>query len=472
MEIAQVPPAPIERFEALLGKERWQRYGATLTQARSALEGRHVRHVSSTLTGGGVAELLRPAISYLQGAGIAASWAAIAGDDDFFTVTKRLHHMLHGKKGDGAGLRGTDRRCYEDTLEAQASELVATLGQGDVVVLHDPQTLGLAPHLREAVTAVVWCCHIGADTVNAFTRDARRFLLPYTTACDAATFSLAAHVWEELEDTLVEVVPPCIDAFSVKNQELTVTQVTAILVASGIEPGAGAAADAVPAFAGCDGAEARVRRRCDLLQDDTVPADAPVVCQVSRWDVLKDHAGVGRMFTEGVAPSSGAHLVLAGPSPSGVADDPEGAATLEDLRCWWQELAPAVRRRVHVAAIPMDDVDENAAVVNALQRRSQVVVQKSLAEGFGLTVSEALFKRRPVVATGVGGIREQIANGAEGLLVDDPLDLAAVARAVSSLLSDPPAARELGERGRDAVVERFLMPAYLARYAHLGARLT
>src|SRR5205807_4916178 len=140
----------------------------------------------------------------------------------------------------------------------------------------------------------------------------------------------------------------------------------------------------------------------------------------------------------------GAHLILGGPAPGSVSDDPEEEAALREVRQAWEALGLADRRRVHLACLPMEDLDENAAIVNALQRRADVVVQKSLAEGFGLTVAEAMWKERPVVASGIGGIQDQITDGESGLLVGDPTDLDAFGRAVSELLGDAERAAEMG----------------------------
>lgn len=474
MQFPDVETLSLSRFRPVIASADWSRVSVSFDRGRSVLAGRTVWHVSSTAAGGGVAELLRAAVGYLRGAGFTASWAVVEGSDDFFTVTKRIHHMLHGKKGDGAGLTSGDRDCYMETLRPEAEVLSSRLGPQDVVVLHDPQTIGLAPLLVERGCTLVWNCHIGVETDNGFVREARAFLLPYLEACDVAVFSIPAHVWGELATTPVEVVPPFIDAFSPKNQEMTDAQVSAILEASGIEDGVAAADGRIrrpeARFRCPDGSEGLVTRPCDVVEEAALPPEAPLVCQVSRWDPLKDHAGLVQAFLQGVPRSSGAHVVVAGPSPRGVSDDPEAAATLGELVAAWHDLPPADRRRAHVVVIPMIDLHENAAVVNALQRRADVVAQKSLAEGFGLTVAEALFKGRPVVASGVGGIRVQVDDRVNGLVVDDPEDLAGFGRAITALLSDADLARRLGERGRRDVVERFLAPRYLERYLDLLAR--
>jgi trehalose synthase len=465
---ADVPSLSPESFKPLLGTRSWRRFTESLSLGRSALEGRTLWHLSSTVTGGGVAELLASVLGYLKGAEVSSRWIAIDGSHDFFVVTKRLHHMLHGKEGDGGPLGETERRRYEEFLFGQLPDIAALLQPGDVVVLHDPQVAGLAPALRDAGATLVWNCHIGSDDVNDLTQRAWSFLMPFVSACDAVVFSCARHVWRNLDGVRVAIVPPCIDAFSPKNAPLGARQVKAILAATGIVPGGGGGE---PMYTRRDGTPARITWTADVIEEAPVPPTAPIVSQVSRWDPLKDHAGVAATFAQDITLSSDAHLVLAGPSPQEVTDDPEGSATLAELKRCWADLPSHARCRVHIACLPMADVEENAVIVNALQRRSQVVVQKSLAEGFGLTVAEALWKERPTVASAVGGITEQITDGENGVLVDSPDDHSGFAKAIAALLEDPDLSRRLGHKGKTTVKERFLAPAYLGAYLPLVASL-
>ena len=167
-----------------------------------------------------------------------------------------------------------------------------------------------------------------------------------------------------------------------------------------------------------------------------------------------------------------AHLMLVGPDVSGVTDDPEGADVLAECRALWSTVPDSVRRRVHLASIPMDDVDENAIIVNALQRHAYLVVQKSLVEGFGLTVTEAMWKARPMIASRVGGIQDQIVHERDGLLIADPYDLDALAAAIARLLDDPELAGRLGAAGRARVHDQFLGDRHLAQYVDLFERLS
>ena len=194
--------------------------------------------------------------------------------------------------------------------------------------------------------------------------------------------------------------------------------------------------------------------------------------QVSRWDELKDPLGVIRGFAEHVPE---AHLVYAGPAVAAVTDDPEGEQVLRNAQRLRDELPEQARRRLHLACLPMDDPEENAIIVNALQRHARVVVQKSLAEGFGLTVAEAMWKARPVVASRIGGIQDQIEDGTSGVLLDDPHDLAAFGDAVARLLADPDRAERMGDAARERVRNGFLSSRSLLDYLGVvrgGAGLT
>jgi trehalose synthase len=218
-----------------------------------------------------------------------------------------------------------------------------------------------------------------------------------------------------------------------------------------------------------------VTHRALLVEDQPLLPDEPYVLQVSRWDALKDHAGVVTGFAEHVVPANGAHLVCAGPDVERVSDDPEGARVLAEVSAARAALVPELRARIHLAVLPMDDVQENGAIVNALQRRAAVVVQKSLAEGFGLTVAEAMWKSRPVIASRIGGIQDQIEDGRDGVLLHDPRDLAAFGAAVRRVLENPDEADVIARAGHERVRRQFLAPrsllAYLGLIEHTGAPL-
>ena len=462
VSISSVSP---ERFRDLLGDE-YAGVEEAIELTGRALAGRAVWHINSTPTGGGVAELLQSLLPYARGAGADVRWSTIHGDEQFFRVTKRIHNMLHGAGGDGGELGSAEREIYDRALAPAAVELSETVRAGDIVYLHDPQTAGLAKSARDAGASVVWRCHIGADKPDEVSRAAWEFLRPYLEPVEAFVFSRPAFVWDGLEGKRVWIVPPSIDVFSPKNQELEPERVAAVLHTLGLTESNGAA----PTFVRRDGSHGRVDRPAVIDQDRPLRPGAPQVTQVSRWDRLKDPAGVLRCFAEHCA-GSDAELLLVGPAVAGVGDDPEGAEVLGAVREQRLALPPAIRERTHLVSLPTEDTDENATMVNALQRSATVVVQKSLAEGFGLTVSEAMWKGRPVVAGRVGGIQDQIVDGVSGLLVDDPADLEAVGRAICDLLDDPARAEAMGAAARERVTQEFLGSRHLIRYAHLLAEM-
>ena len=462
--LTEVPVSSLspERFESLLG-EGWRTVDEAIEESRRLLKGRVLWNVNSTARGGGVAELLQSLIAYARGAGVDVRWLTISGNPDFFRVTKRLHNRLHESEGDGGPLGPDEREIYEAALAEAADELVELVQPGDIVDIHDPQPAGLVPHVISDEVKVIWRCHIGVDRPGELARAAWDFLRRYVEDADAYVFSRKQFVWEGLDQDRMWIIPPSIDAFSPKNQDLDADEVGGILAAIGLQdtPDPGHAL-----FRRFDGTEARVTRAADLVQDGPVPEDAPLVTQVSRWDRLKDPVGVQRCFADFLT-SEAAHLLLAGPSVAGVSDDPEGAEVLEEVTAQRSELPAEKRSRVHLASLATEDIEENAAMVNAIQRRSDVVVQKSLAEGFGLTVAEAMWKARPMVASRVGGIQDQIEDGVSGVLIDDPADLRAVAEAIDGFIQDPGRAAEAGEAARQRVIDEFLGTRTLLQYMDL-----
>lgn len=465
----EFPPRPISLFERILEASPFEELQRAAQRGRLTLKDRTVWQVNSTAHGGGVAEMLESLVPYFTAAGIRSRWLVIEGNEEFFEVTKRIHNLLHGANGDGGELGDAERRVYEQILDANEAEVLELVKAGDVVIFNDPQTAGLIKTVRRAGAHTMWRCHVGADTANDLTRAAWDFLMPYVDSADAVIFSIKDHVWDVLDESKVVIIPPSIDAFSPKNREMGESAVRAILRVAKLFDEVG---QAPPSFIKADGSEGRVKREAKLVDGgNAVPAEAPVILQVSRWDGLKDPLGVVRGFACSVAidfPES--HLLLAGPEVSEVADDPEGAEVLEGVIDTVGGLPEQVRRRVHLAALPMEDDEENSAIVNALQRRADVVVQKSLAEGFGLTVSEAMWKGRPVVASGVGGIKEQIEDGISGLMVD-PKNLKEFGEAVGQLLGDRRLSEEMGRNARSRVRDRFLDSTHLTSLTALAVDL-
>ena len=445
----EVRPGSLEDLAGVLTAEQTDRLRAAAIRAVAAVRGRVVWNVNSTATGGGVAEMLRTLLGYAADAGVPTRWLVLDGEPEFFRLTKRLHNAIHGA---GAGPGEQDRAEYERVLlERNVPDLLRLVGPRDLVILHDPQTAGLVGPLRAAGFSVVWRCHIGRDTPNRAADAAWAFLRPYVEPADAFVFSRRQYAPAWVPADRLQVIPPSIDPLSAKNRSMTPDECVRTLVRAGFlrEDGrTGAVADPPPP-----------------------PPAARLVVQVSRWDRLKDMPGVILGFA-GAPVADDVHLMLVGPDVSGVSDDPEGAEVLADCVRTWRGLAPGLRQRVHLASVPMADVQENATIVNAVQRHAAVVVQKSLAEGFGLTVAEAMWKARPVVASAVGGIQDQITDGEDGVLVGDPRDLDAFGHALGGLLADPVAARRLGDAARRTVRSRFLGDRHLEQYVDLiGALL-
>jgi trehalose synthase len=463
----RAPPLSPVRFQELLDPDAWEEFEHGLELARRLFEGRVVWNVNSTARGGGVAEMLRSFTSYSRGAGLDMRWMAIEGTPEFFAVTKRLHNFLHGEPGDGGDLGQSERDVYEAVTLENAEQLAVTVRPDDIVILHDPQPAGLASRLKSRGAVVVWRSHVGAEEPNELVQTAWEFLAPFAEDADACVFSRHAYVPDWAKSVRTMVIQPSIDAFSPKNQDMDDATVRAILGHVGLL-GAGVPDEVKPTYTRYDGSPGRVDRLCEVLSTGPPPpADVPLVAQVSRWDRLKDPAGVMLGFAEHALDGSDAHLVLAGPNVNAVADDPEGAEVLDEVVEAWRALPHTYRARVHLSCLPMADIDENAAIVNALQRHSTVVVQKSLQEGFGLTVAEAMWKSRPVVASAVGGIKDQIADGETGVLLEDARDLQGFGAVVRELLDDAPLRERLGRNAREHVRQHFLANRHARQYLEL-----
>ena len=457
----------IDALEPFARPAHLARFRSVREDLAARLKGGTLWHVNSTAEGGGVAELLHEVLGYVIDGGIVCRWAVIDVDPEFFRITKRIHNRLHGSEGDGGPLGDDERRAYDRVLAVEGRALLELVRPGDVVELHDPQTAGLIRPLIDAGVRVIWVCHIGVDRPDEVVRSAWDFLRPDVSAADACVFSRRAYLWDGLDRQRAAVIPPCIDPLAAKNAELSAAEVHAVLGAAGVVdvPALELASFGLP-----DDDPIEIRHRAEAVEEAPTPMGAPLVAQISRWDRLKDHVGVLKGFAEHVRPDLDAHLLLVGPKATGVTDDPEGAEVLAEVETAWRSLPDDVRGRIHLVSLPTDDRVENAVIVNAIQRRADVVVQKSLAEGFGLTVAEAMWKLRAVVASRVGGIQDQIVDGRSGLLID-PTDLAALGDAISALIGDMGLAHAMGHAARQRVRERFLPPHFLGGHLALVGRV-
>ncbi len=467
MKEVAVDAMELARLEQFLEPARADRLRRYAERARAQLRGVVVWNVNATAQGGGVAELLQAILAYGRGAGVDTRWLVLDGDPWFFTITKRLHNFLHGSRGDGGELGPAELTHYGEVLEKNLEALAERIRPGDIVLLHDPQPAGMVAGVQALGAQVVWRCHIGRDDPNDIDEVGWEFLRPFVQGSDAFIFSRRQYAPSWVPQDQLWIIPPSLDPFSPKNEVLSEHDVAATLYGAGlvdVSPDGGSLQ-----FTRRSGPPGTVRRRASLVLDSgPVARNARIVLQISRWDRLKDMGGVLAAFCAHVGDMPpDAHLVLAGPDTRSVSDDPEGALVLQECRDQWAALPEEVRARTHLVALPMDDPDENAHLVNALQRYSSVVVQKSLVEGFGLTVTEPMWKAKPVVASAVGGIQDQIQNGVSGLLLKDPNDLDTFAEVVAALLHDPQEGARLGAGARARVQDRFLGDRHLIQYAEL-----
>ena len=463
LHAVEVPRRPVAMLEPVIGAARYERLTRDADQVRRMLAGRTIWNVNSTAAGGGVAEMLEVLVGYVQDLDIPIGWLVITGDARFFAITKQLHNQIHGSLS-GAPLGAAEAGHYAQMLAANAAELAAWVRPGDVVLLHDPQTAGLAAPLAQLGARVVWRCHIGVSWQNDVTRAAWEFLRPHLAGAAAYVFSRWEYVPSWIPAGEAWIIPPSIDPFSPKNQQLNADTVWAILAKLDVLDGV---APTVPArFVRRNGDMDIVTRPAAITGEGRPGPDDPVLLQVSRWDRLKDMAGVMRGFADHVVPRGDGYLMLVGPAVTDVSDDPEGAAVYGECLLQWRDLRPAARSRILLITLPLDDIDENAAMVNTLQRHATVIVQKSLAEGFGLTVAEGMWKARPVIGSAVGGIIDQIAEGT-GILLPDPANLTAFGSAARLLLGDRAAAARMGQAAQVHIRENFLGDVHLLRYGRL-----
>jgi trehalose synthase len=376
-----------------------------LRQLVEPLKGAKVIHVNSTRQGGGVAEILAKLVPLKQELGIDVSWEVIEGDADFFKCTKGFHNALQGNKVE---ISKTLLNHYEKINEENAEELRPKLEDADIVFIHDPQPAPLLGYCPDRKGKWIWRCHIDASRPY---RPVWKYLRNFVTGYDASIFSLAA--FAQPLPHVEYLIAPSIDPLSEKNIELDDSEVESI------------------------------------VSDLGVDLEKPVMTQVSRFDIFKDPVGVIKAYrlTKRFIPSL--QLILAGGEAT---DDPEALTVIEEVKTAANEDPD-----IHIMLLPPDAHRS----INALQRASDIVLQKSLREGFGLTVTEAMWKGRPVIGGDTGGIRIQVVNHQTGFLVNTPEGAALRAR---YLLFHRDLLEEMGGKARNFVRENFLLTRHLREY--------
>lgn len=379
-----------------------------LRQLAASLKGARVVHVNSTRVGGGVAEILTTLIPLKRELGIDTRWEVIAGGGDFYECTKGFHNGLQGNHVD---LPSRLLRAYEDTNARCAEELGAILADADFVFIHDPQPAPLLRFFPKRRGKWVWRCHIDLSHPH---RPVWKYLRQFVTPYDASIFSLAD--FAQALPHPVYLIPPSIDPLAEKNMELD------------------------------DDALRAVRRQFKI------DPERYVMLQVSRFDRFKDPVGVIRAYRLAKTFAPALQLVLAG---GGATDDPEGDAVLHEVR-----LAANDDPDIHILLLPADA----HRTINALQRLAHFVLQKSTREGFGLTVTEAMWKGKPVIGGDTGGIRLQVVNHHTGFLVSTP---EGAALRIRYLLNHPEKVVEMGLKAREFVRENFLLTRHLREYLSL-----
>lgn len=362
------------------------------------LQGRSIQQLNSTAVGGGVAEILNRMVPLLQELGVNTKWDVIKGGEKFFDVTKKFHNALHGRPEE------VTQKDFEIFLETSQNNIDEIDTHADIVFVHDPQPVALVK--KKADNKWVWRCHVDVSNPNQKVWD---FLAEYIIRYDAAVFSAPA--FSRRLPIRQFLISPSIDPLSDKNKELPQEVID------------------------------------EVLRKYNIPKDKPIVTQISRFDRLKDPIGVIEAFRE-VRKHINCRLVLAG---GGASDDPEAALVYAQASEKAQK-----DKDIHVLLLAHNDIE-----INALQRASSVIIQKSIREGFGLTVAEALWKAKPVVASNIGGIPLQVKHKYSGLLCHS---IPGAAFALKQLLNSPAYARRLGENGREHIRNNFLITRHIRDY--------
>jgi trehalose synthase len=378
-----------------------------LRQLASNIQGVRVVHVNSTREGGGVAEILNKMVPLMQALQIDTRWEVIKGSPEFYQCTKGMHNALQGNR---INISREQIAAYESANEAFARDYGSVLEEAEVVFIHDPQPAPAVNLCRGRKGKWVWRCHIDISQPH---RPVWNYLRQYVANYDASIFSMQR--FAQNLPHIQYLLPPSIDPLSDKNRDLPPSEVAAVREKYGIDP------------------------------------EIPMILQVSRYDRFKDPVGVILAY-QLVKRSIPVQLVLAGGEAT---DDPEGQVVLDEVR-----QAAGNDPDIRILNLPPDAHLE----INALQRAADIIVQKSVKEGFGLTVSEAMWKEKPVIGGDVGGIRLQIQDHHTGFLVTSP---EGAALRIRYLLHRREMITEMGRRAREFVCQNFLLTRHLRDYLAL-----
>ncbi|WP_194949402.1 glycosyltransferase [Actinomyces trachealis] len=462
MRTIDVAPLPLSDLESHLDEVATRRLREGVHAAHGLLDARTIWVVTpSAAASSGVAETVAPLVGYARGLGLTTHWLTLDAPAEFREIAERLHANIHGQDGDGGKLADKQRDIYEHVLASNADNVIEDVREGDVVILEDPPTAGLARAFKQAGAKVVWRCHLGTDSPGEAAQIAWAFLDRYLEDVDLVIVSRPNYLPAFVAPDDAAFIAPSINPESPKNRVLDLDESWTVARLAGLFEGK-PPFDAVPllredgrmdAFRGLDDKEL-------VVVGGKVPEGARTITQVQRWDRLKGGLELVEAFaaqTEQLP--SNAHLLLVGPTPN-PDKEPAAKAVMDQIIERVSTLPPHAASRIHVMGVPARDREVNATVVNAVQRVSDVVTQRSLVEAFGLTVAEAMWKKLPVVASAVGGIQDQIADGVTGVLVD-PNDAAEWGSAVADVLSLPERASELGLAAHEAVRREFLPDRHL-----------
>ncbi|HHP7241770.1 MAG TPA: glycosyltransferase [Cyclobacteriaceae bacterium] len=450
----------------------------------NAMSNRKIWMINSTATGGGVAEMLHPIIRILDDMKVNIEWQVIeTSEQKFFDFTKNLHNLIHGKGNPALTAEG--KEVYDLVNKENGEAFADYISDGDIVIIHDPQPMGMARYLKDKKNVTtVWRCHIGLDLQNESTIAAWDFLKPYFDDYDHSVFTSPEYVPQYLDKNSVSIITPAIDPFSNKNMEMKTHTISGILHNAGIIPD-GHPYMLEPFMAKAQRVQYDGSFDSALLPEDIGLLFRPIITQVSRWDRLKGFEPLMKAFAhlkqniDTYSHGDENHrkridiirLVLAGPDPSSVKDDPEGQHVLTELINFYTLLDESIARDIAILLLPMESPQENALIVNALQRCSTIVAQNSLQEGFGLTVTEAMWKITPILGSMACGLRHQIRNGVDGQLVKDAEDTESLAQTISDMIREPIQLENQGYSAQRRAIDEFLVFSQLMKWGDTLAKL-